>query len=159
MKNIEIKLNESEKIYLNKIVNKWERNVREVKRAYILLLCDKWKKTKDIVEFLDICCCTVLNVKNKYLKVWGREAIKEEARPWKPRKYTQQLEIKLMKLIYSNLPYWKKRWTLELLTKKMRELDQYNSINRETIRNILICNWVNLSDLNSNNKIYKYWYF
>ena len=156
MKNIEIKLDKYERIYLQQIIKKWERNVREIKRALILLHCDKWKKTKDIVDFLNVCCCTVTNIKNRYIKVWAKEATKDEDRPWKPRKYCQQLEFELIKLVHNNYPYWKKRWTLDLLTKKMREIDKYKSINRETIRNVLANNWVNLSKINSYGKIDEY---
>ena len=119
MKNIKINLNQNEENILKRITKQGKEPVRKVKRAQILLLANKKKKTKEIAEILDICPETVGRTKKKYIENGLDYAINECKRPGKPKKIDGRAEAEIITLACSNPPEGRVKWTLRLLADKV----------------------------------------
>jgi transposase len=108
------------------------------------LLLHKEKQAKEIAEFLDVGRNTVSRTKQKYLHEGMQAALEEEERPGQPIKYTAKQEAQLIALACSDAPAGRTRWTLELLTEKLKMQSGFKTINRESIRLMLKKTNVNL---------------
>lgn len=114
------------------------RSVRQLNRANILLLLHKKKVEKDIAEFLGVERTTVWRTKKRYLAKGVRFALEEDPRSGQPKKYTMDHQTELVALACSTSPEGAGHWTLELLTRAMRNtVKGCKTINRETIRLML----------------------
>ena len=82
--------------------------------------------------------------KQKYLREGMQAALEEEERPGQPIKYASKQEAELIALACSNAPPGRTRWTLELLTEKLKMQSGFKTINRESIRLMLKKTNVNL---------------
>jgi putative transposase len=144
MKDSSIKLKPKDIKFLKNFKQTNKRSLREINRANILLLLHKCKQSMEIAEFLDVGRNTVSRTKQKYLLEGMLAALEEEERPGQPIKYTSKHEAELIALACSNAPSGRTRWTLELLTEKLKMQSGFETINRETIRLMLKKNNVNL---------------
>lgn len=121
-----------------------KRSLREINRANILLLLHKGKQESEIAEFLDVGRNTVSRTKQKYLRKGMKAALEEEERPGQPVKYASKQEAELIALACSNAPSGRTRWTLKLLTEKLKTQSGFKTINRESVRLMLKKTNVNL---------------
>ncbi len=121
-----------------------KRSLREINRANILLLLHKGKQASEIVEFLDVGRNTVSRTKQKYLRKGIKAALEEDERPGQPIKYASKQEAELIALACSQAPLGRTRWTLELLTEKLKMQSGFKTINRESVRLMLKKTNVNL---------------
>jgi putative transposase len=121
-----------------------KRSLREINRANILLLLHKGKQESEIAEFLDVGRNTVSRTKQKYLHKGMKAALEEEERPGQPVKYASKQEAELIALACSNAPSGRTRWTLTLLTEKLKTQSGFKTINRESVRLMLKKTNVNL---------------
>lgn len=137
MKHQSIKLTPVQIKYLKDFKNQGKKSLREINRATILLLLNKGKKASEITEFLDLGRNTVSRTKQKFLRYGLETALKEVERPGQPIKYRQKHEAELIALACSSPPEDRTRWTLELLTEKLKKQKGFETINRESIRLIL----------------------
>ena len=96
MKNIEINLKQREEDILKRITKQGKEPVRKVKRAQILLLVNKKKKTNDIAEILDVCAETVSRTKKKYIKNGLDYAINERKRQAILKKLMAEQKLELI---------------------------------------------------------------
>ena len=119
MKNIKINLKQDEENILKRITKQGKEPVRKIKRAQILLLANKKKKTNEIAEILDICPETVGRTKKKYIENGLDYAITERKRPGKPKKIDGRAEAEIITLACSNPPEGRAKWTLRLLAEKV----------------------------------------
>ena len=120
MKNKRVKLKPKQVKYLKVFKNQGKKSVREINRANILLLLNKGKKTPEITDFLDIGRNTVSRIKQKFLKHGLETALKEDERSGQPLKYKQKHKAELIALACSDPPEGRTRWTLELMTEKLK---------------------------------------
>lgn len=138
MKKIQIKLSPEEVDFLKEFKEQKGRTLRQINRANILLLCDKGKAEKDIAEFLDVGTNTIWRIKKRYLKKGLEAALGEEPRPGRPPLFDTNHEAGLTAIACSDAPKESERWTLELLTGKMRkEVKGCKGISKETVRLML----------------------
>lgn len=144
MKDSAIKLTLKEIRFLKEFKQADSRSLREINRANILLILNKGKQALEIAEFLDVGRNTVSRVKQKYLREGMQAALEEEERPGQPIKYQAKHEAELIALACSDAPSGRTRWTLELLTDKLKKQRGFKTINRETIRLMLKKTNVNL---------------
>ena len=86
MKSIAINLRQREEKILKRITKQGREPVRKVKRAQILLLANRKKKTNEIAEILDICAETVSRTEKKYVENGLDYAINERPRSGNPGK-------------------------------------------------------------------------
>lgn len=131
------KLREKDKNYLRHFVKTGKRNSKAIEHAYILLTLDKEKPQEDIMDFFEVGRSTIWRIKSNYLKYSLDSALYSAYRSGKPKKYTAFDEDKLIRLVSSDPPYGKKRWTLQLLEDIMKKEGALKTFNRETIRLIL----------------------
>ncbi len=137
MKRITINLKQDETESLRRIVKKGSRSVREVRRANILLLANKGKKSKEIAEVLEVNKGTVTNVKRRYLEEGLQRALTDKPRPGQPKKYTEKEEAEIIAMACTDAPRGRKRWSIRLLTYELKNKKDFATINRESVRLIL----------------------
>lgn len=137
MKRETVKLTAKEVKFLHSFKNSARMSQREFDRVNILLLLDKGKKDAEIVDFLGVERTTVWRTRKRYLEEGLGQALQERERSGQPRKYGPQQEAEVIALACSAAPEGRARWSLELLTEKLRQQKGLKSVNRETIRLIL----------------------
>lgn len=138
MKKIKITLSSDDVGFLKKFKMERGRTLRQTNRANVLLLCHGGKREKDISEFLGITADTIWRIKKRYLEKGAKEALREDQRPGQPRQFNTDHEAKLTAIACSEAPGGRERWTLELLTEKMRSgTAGCETISRETVRLML----------------------
>lgn len=137
MKHTTINLTSRQVKFLKDFKQQDKRSLRQINRANILLLLDKGKQAKEIVEFLDVGRNTVSRTKQKFIQEGIQAALEEEQRSGQPIKYASKHEAELIALACSNAPSGRTRWTLELLKETLKKQKGFKTINRESIRLML----------------------
>jgi transposase len=139
-----VTLTEPERQHLHEITARGRVNARKLVRAHILLKADQspdggpaWSD-QQISQAFNVDVTTVENVR-KALVEDGFEACLEHKKPSrsKSRKLDGDQEAHLIALACSQPPEGRNRWTLRLLADKMVELEAFESISYETVRNVL----------------------
>lgn len=113
------------------------KSIREINRANILLLLNKGKSVKDIMDFLDVDRTTIWRIGKKYVQSGVTEALMELERFGQPIKYTMKHETELVALACSKSDIGARRWTIRSLTEELKKKEGFETINRETVRLIL----------------------
>lgn len=132
-----IKLTKKDIEYLSDFVKKGRKSARELTRARILLLVHDGKTEMEIKDTLHIVRATVSNTKKRYREEGLQSALFEKPRSGQPRKYTDTQEAEVIAMACTNPPKGRKRWSIQLLTDRMKRRNDFSTINRETIRLIL----------------------
>src|SRR3989338_8753182 len=136
MRSLPFKLTPKEVSFLRSF-KKEQRGVRALNRANTLLLLRGKKETK-IAEFLGTDFTTVWRTKKKYLDHGLERALEEKPRSGQPKKYAVRHETELVAHACSSPPEGRTRWTLELLSEKMRQgVKGGQTMNRESTRPML----------------------
>ena len=132
-----IKLTEKEVAYLIDFVNRGHKSARELTRARILLLIHDGKTEMEIKETLHIVRATVSNTKKRFREEGLQNALVEKPRSGQPRKYSNREEAEIIAMACTDPPKGCKRWTLRLLTERMKKRKNFKTIHKETIRQVL----------------------
>ena len=138
-----VTLTNEEREELTAIVGKGKGNARRMTRARILLLADEkrsdggWKDA-DIAQALGVHQRTVERVREKCVEQ-GIEAGLNHTRPKKKRNKILDgaAEARLVQLACSEAPDGHERWSLQMLSDKLIELEIVESVSRETVRTTL----------------------
>ena len=144
MERPEIKLTKPEITFLREFKSSGKRSQREYDRANILLLLHKGKKDAEIVDFLDVERTTIWRIRKRYLEDGLERSLQEKERSGQPKKYGTKEKTQIIAMACSGPPEGRARWSLELLTQKLRQQEGMKGINRETIRLVLKKTNVNL---------------
>ncbi len=134
---IKIELEEDEYQFLMTFVNKGQKNARELTRARILLLANKNKSDKEIVEILNIGRNTVGRIKKRFFEEGLESALKDKPRTGQPKKYTEKHEVEIIAQACSTPPDGRKKWTIALLTDEIKKKEGFETISKESVRLIL----------------------
>ncbi|MDP2676658.1 MAG: helix-turn-helix domain-containing protein [bacterium] len=138
MPKLEIKLTARAKKFLVAKRREEKLSKRFRDRIEILLLSDKGRSNEDITDILQTTNDTIWRVRKRYLEEGMESAISEKPRSGQPEKYNMAVETELTAIACSDAPEGRKRWTLELLAKHLRDsVNGCETINRETVRLIL----------------------
>ena len=129
-----IRLTEKEVEYLSAFVNKGRKSARELTRAHVLLLVSGGRTEMEIKDTLGISRATVSNIKRRYREEGLQSALRDKTRPGQPKKYTERHEAEIIAQACTKSPDGSKRWSLTLLTEEMRKKEEFETINRESIR-------------------------
>jgi putative transposase len=132
-----LKLKAAEVNFLKEFKNLGHKSIREINRANILLLLNKGKSVKDIMDFLDVDRTTIWRTETKCLQSGVANALLELERPGQPVKYTMKHETELVALACSKRTTGTRRWTVRSLTEELKQKEGFETINRETVRLIL----------------------
>jgi len=135
-----VELTKEQRQNLEKITSSGAHPAREIKRAQILLKCDRREKWsyEQISAALDVSEATIAKVKKAFVK-HGLEAALQRKKP--DRDYEHALdgeaEAHLMALACSEPPKGREHWSLRLLQDRFVKLGYAKSISHETIRRVL----------------------
>jgi transposase len=129
-----INLKEKEVEYLHDFLKKGRKSARELTRAHILLFTHEGKTEMEIKDTLRISRATVSNTKKRYREEGLQNALTEKPRSGQPKKYTNKQEAEIIAMACTDPPKGRKRWTIRLLTERMKRRKGFETINRETIR-------------------------
>ena len=123
--------------YLHDFLKKGRKSARELIRANILLFTHEGKTEMEIKDTLRISRATVSNTKKRYREEGLQNALSEKPRSGQPRKYSAKQEAEIIAMACTNPPKGRKRWTVRLLTVRMKRRNEFETLNRETVRLIL----------------------
>ena len=119
------------------ILKKATHKSRKITRARTLLLMGAGKRAAAVQAEAGICASQYYSLKRRYLAAGLVDALEERSRSGQPAKVMPTLEAHLTSLACSVAPAGATRWTLALLTERVVELRDVDSISDETVRKVL----------------------
>ena len=132
-----INLNDEEHQTLDDMTRKGTLKARQFSRAMILLKANEGMSDPEIMAAVDISRPTVESIRKRFVEGGLNRALNEDPRPGQKRKLDGRGEAQLTVLAGSDSPLGYDRWTLQLLTDKLVELEVVDSISYETVRRTL----------------------
>ena len=134
MKNLKIKLKKEERKLLQDFLRKGTKKARAIARANVLLLADEGWETDTISKMVKVHRQRIWRIKKRFLEEGLEATLEEKARTGQPPKYTDKHKAEIIATACTKFPSGRKRWTIQLLTEKLRKNKGFKTINRETIR-------------------------
>jgi len=137
MRQTELHLTDEERELIESYRTKGLHHAREVNRAHILSALDRGIPEAQIMAVLGVGRMLVWRTRSAYLEGGVEFALRDAARPGKPRQYDTDVEAQISALACSTPPEGARRWTIALLEHAARAQPGIDSISRETIRRLL----------------------
>lgn len=134
-----VALSPEEKMKLLQLVRRGLTKARTITRARILLMVDEGKKDKEIYQLLHIGNSTPHDIRKKYQEGGLQTALYDLPRPGKERLLQGVQEAEVIAIACSKAPKGYTRWTLDLLTEKVKRKLGI-SIGRTAIWKVLLRN-------------------
>lgn len=132
-----VELTDQELSELLELTRKGKNAARKVKRAHILLLSNKGKKDKEIVEALSVGRATVERTRKKFVDGGVELALNERPRPGARPKLAGRQVARLTAIACSDPPEGRGVWSMQLLADRLVELGEVDSISHDTIGRVL----------------------
>lgn len=139
-----IELLAEEREGLEALARRGKASAQKITRARALLLSDTGEHgpgwvDADIAEALGITTRCVQMLRKRAVEDGPLVAIerKPQARPSVPPKFDGEKEAKLIALACSEPPAGRKRWSLRLLAGKLVELNVFESVSHERVRQVM----------------------
>jgi hypothetical protein len=143
-KHYVIELLPEERDELETMVRRGKAAAQRLTRARVLLLSDAGEHgpgwiDADIAEALGITTRCIEMLRKRAVEEGPLTVIerKPRARPSVPKKFDGEKEAKLIALACSEPPAGHQRWSLRLLAEKLVELDVFESISHERVREVM----------------------
>ena len=134
---ISIKLTKEDKQFLKKLINCGKQKVRTVARANVLILLDKGWNNESISMSTGVHRQGIWRIKKRFLEENVESAVFDKPRPGQPKKYSKNDEAEIIALACTKAPKGRKRWSIRLLTDKLKKTSNLKGINRESVRMVL----------------------
>ncbi len=134
---IEISLTSEERDYLEQYIKKGTKKARSINRAKVLLFADQGYSHDKISEMTGVHRQATWRTKKRYVDDGIYSVLNEKPRSGQPKKYSDKQEAEIIALSCTNPPKGRTRWSIRLLTGKIKKRKGFETINRETIRLIL----------------------
>lgn len=134
---IKINLTSDEREYLEQFITTGTRKARAINRAKILLFADQGYTNKEISKMTGVHRQGIWRVKKRYVDEGLDSALHEKPRSGQPRKYTDKQKAEVIAMACTEPPKGRKRWTVRLLTERVKRRKGFETLNRETVRLIL----------------------
>lgn len=137
-----VRLDDSERVELNRIINKLVGSSQKVRRAQILLKADAdglaWSDAQ-IAEAFGCRTKTVENVRQRLVERGFRETLdgKRPETPPRAKLLDGEQEARIIALRLGEPPKGYANWTLRLLARKVVELEIVESISHQTVMQTL----------------------
>lgn len=128
-----VMLNEEERAQLQELLARGRSQVREVKRAQILLAAAEGATEQEIANAVRSSAATIYRTKRSFVEEGLDAALHEAHRPGGQRKLSGKEEALLIATACSSPPEGQARWTLDLLAGKMVCLTAHDSLSRATV--------------------------
>jgi transposase len=156
-----VTLSDEEKSFLTSLTSKGKGAAQKLNHAYILLKADQsengpgWDDQK-ISESFNVSVPTVERIRKTFVQE-GLEAALHRQAPCRTRslKFDGEKEAHLITLACSEPPDGHSRWTLRLLADKMVELNYFDELSYETVRQVLKKTNLNLGSKNNGASLLK----
>lgn len=137
-----VKLTSEERSQLNRLTMQGRTQVRQFKRAQILLLADEnhasgGQTDRAIASKLTISMPTVERIRRRYVEGGLAAALKEQPRSGRPATISGEARAKITALACSTPPEGYGRWSLRLLADKAVELEFIEQISHDAVGDIL----------------------
>lgn len=133
----QIKLKKEDLNFLRKFIKKGTKKARAIARANALLLANEGYSNSVISKATGLHRQSIWRIKKRYLEGGLNSALEDKPRPGQPRKYTEKHEAEIIAQACTEPPEGRKRWTIQLLVKKLRKKNEFETINRESVRLVL----------------------
>ena len=134
---IEISLTIEEREFLQRFVKTGTKKARAIARAKVLLFADENYNNDEISKMTNVHRQGIWRIKKRYLEEGLNLVLNEKQRPGQPKKYTDVQEAEIIAMACTDPPKGRKRWTIRLLTERLKRRKGIETINRETVRLIL----------------------
>jgi len=134
MQKREIHLKPEERDRLIALVSKGYQQANEIKRAYMLLYSHDGLTDEAIRQLLFCSEDSVRRTRIRYLNEGLKAALEDQPRSGREPRLNVQQEAYLVALACSEPPSGQERWTLELLTQRMLDDEQVETLSPETVR-------------------------
>lgn len=135
-----VNLTQTEREQLETYVKQGNKSARSINRARTLLLADKNHSDEEIIDILGICRQTVYKMRQLYVD-WNHQNIldllTEKPRPGQPMKVDSRVESHIATIACADPPRGTKRWTLQMISDRLVELNIVDSICIESVRKAL----------------------
>jgi transposase len=128
-----VELTSTEREGLESLIAGGTEQVRKIKRAQILLACDRRVPDCDIARAVNCGTATIYRTKSTFVEEGLQQALNERPRPGAPRKLTAREEAILVAVACSVPPTGRARWTLQLLADEFVQLVEHDGISADTV--------------------------
>jgi transposase len=128
-----VELTDGEREVLENLVSGGTEKVRKIKRAQILLACDRGMPDAEVAVAVNCGTATIFRVKRSFVEEGLEQALSERPRPGARRKLTGREEAVLVALACSTPPTGHARWTLQLLADEFVQLVEHDGISADTV--------------------------
>lgn len=132
-----VNLSDEERRSLRDLTSKGQTKARRLRRARTLLLADEGHSDSFIAEAVGCGRATVERTRKRCVEEGLGAALSESPRPGSAPKLDGAEEAMLVALACSEAPGGRARWTIRLLSDKMIELTEHESVSRELVRRTL----------------------
>ena len=137
MKKHVVKLTPKERKKLLGVVGKGKNKAAVIRRAHILLKSDEGKTDQEIADLLYSSEDTISRTRQRFCEDGLEAALEDRPHPGSEHKMDDGQEAYLVALACSDPPDGRKRWTLELLAKRLVADGVVEGISTETVRLML----------------------
>ena len=133
-----VDLSNEERAALENVVSKGTANVRQIRRAYTLLLSDAGKTDEAIADSLHITTVTVAETRKRWCAEHLSRNLSDQPKPGRKRKLDGKQEAFLVALACTDAPEGREHWPLRMLSDKLLELGVVDApVSYETVRDRL----------------------
>ena len=142
-KKYKVTLTADEQQQLNKLISTGKAAARKLAHARILLACEESDACRgasdtQVAEAVRVSRPTVERVRKALVEEGLEQALNaKRPRQTRPPAFDGESEAKLIALACSPPPQGRRRWTMRLLADRLVELEVFESISHETVRQTL----------------------
>lgn len=136
MKKQHIELTDTDRQYLENLINTGERTARQFKRAVALLELDRGQTYTRTAEIVGVTGTTVSTWAKNYREI-GLRCLHDKPRSGRPIEIDGKARAKITALACSEPPEGYGQWSLRLLAEKAVELEYCESISHTMVNEIL----------------------
>jgi transposase len=133
----EIALSDEDRKLLKQFVKKGTKKARAIARAKVLLFIDDGYNNTEISKMTDVHRQGIWRIKKRFSEEGLEFILEEKPRSGQPKKYTKKQEADIIAMACTKPPIGRERWSVRLLTERMKRRKDFKSLNRETVRIIL----------------------
>lgn len=133
MKKYFVELTTDERADLEALTSKGTARARQMKRALILLAADEGEQDAVIATKVRVHLSTVVRIRQRFAVEGLKKALNERPRPGNPRRLDGRQEAYVIALACSDPPEGREKWTMQLLAKRLVELNVVDSISDDTV--------------------------
>jgi len=134
---IEITLSVEDRKFLEKFVKKGTKKARAIARAKVLLFANEGYSNNEISTMTSVHRQGIWRIKKRFSEEGLQFILNEKPRSGQPKKYSNKQKAEIIAMACTKPPKGRERWSLRLLTERMKRREEFKTINRETIRLIL----------------------